>query len=488
MLFHDLAIGTMLLQSGLHLETPVLRPEQVADAQYWASTSNDTMSSCAAARAVRNFSWFSQTWAGSYTALKGSPAYSDPAIKTLDGVFIWDAEYCALSGLLDLPKEQLLQNYSAVMAIQEAVCGTEPLKSLKLHALEDDVWTEVDEDFKIQEQKPPSKRKAPLQREGILDRVSARHCAGGSYSCMVTSAEAISKSCPEALNLRSLESRPELICHFCNLGITVNALEPLLSSERWELACNATGFVHFKPWERVLTQGKVRQARQWYVIYGGSAVMKLDREDGSCQQLAEVFRPGCFGERSLLRGDAAYDVNVLAGAEGMTCLTFNGETIRVLLTRIYTESPGFIPDIYADVEEWCQLKARRRVNSEANQLGPSNAKDSLEKFAKLGLLGRGAYGEVLLVEDTVRKKPYALKVMSKGHIQRKGVVRQVWLTLFMNTTYSLEHGKGTVSYLDLSLLHGIQEGTYDLHKGARSFNVFPSSSRCNTRKTGCVPM
>ncbi|CAJ1387705.1 unnamed protein product [Effrenium voratum] len=181
---------------------------------------------------------------------------------------------------------------------------------------------------------------------------------------------------------------------YCALLDEVNALEPLLSSERWELACNATGFVHFKPWERVLTQGKVRQARQWYVIYGGSAVMKLDREDGSCQQLAEVFRPGCFGERSLLRG-------------------------------IYTESPGFIPDIYADVEEWCQLKARRRVNSEANQLGPSNAKDSLEKFAKLGLLGRGAYGEVLLVEDTVRKKPYALKVMSKGHIQRKGVVRQV---------------------------------------------------------------
>ena len=185
MLLHDLAIGTVLLQSGLHLETPVLRPEQVADAQYWASTSNDTMSSCAAARAVRNFSWFSQTWAGSYTALTGSPAYSDPAIKTLDGVFIWDAEYCALSGLLDLPKEQLLQNYSAVMAVQEAACGTEPLKSLKLHALEDDVWTEVDEDFKIQEQKPPSQRKAPLQREGVLDRVSARHCAGGSYSCMV---------------------------------------------------------------------------------------------------------------------------------------------------------------------------------------------------------------------------------------------------------------------------------------------------------------
>ena len=36
--------------------------------------------------------------------------------------------------------------------------------------------------------------------------------------------------------------------------------------------------------------------------------------------------------RALLTGDAAYDVNVTAGANGMTCLTFNGETIRVLLS------------------------------------------------------------------------------------------------------------------------------------------------------------
>ena len=36
--------------------------------------------------------------------------------------------------------------------------------------------------------------------------------------------------------------------------------------------------------------------------------------------------------RTSLPGDAAYDVNVAAGANGMTCLTFNGETIRVLLT------------------------------------------------------------------------------------------------------------------------------------------------------------
>lgn len=213
----------------------------------------------------------------------------------------------------------------------------------------------------------------------------------------------------------------------------VHALEPLVSSERYELACNASGFVHFPAGERVIAQGKVRQARQWYVIYAGSAVMTWDRPDGTSVQLAEVGRPGCFGERSLLRGDAAYDVNVTAGANGMTCLTFNGETIRVLLSRIYNDSPGFIPDIHADVEEWCKLKAQHAAESSV----VSNSMDfavgqtsvgvgrNLDGYAKLKVLGRGAYGEVYLVEDTIRKKHYALKVMSKGHVQRSGIVRQV---------------------------------------------------------------
>lgn len=223
---------------------------------------------------------------------------------------------------------------------------------------------------------------------------------------------------------------------YCKLLDEVHALEPLLSSERFELACNASGFVRFSPGERVVIQGKVRRARQWYVIYAGTAVMKWDKPDGTTVELAEVQRPGCFGERSLLRGDAAYDVNVDAGPEGMTCLTFNGETIRVLLMRIYTESPGFIPDIHADIEEWCNLKARIHphdspchsldLSTGLSQIQTSTGskKANLENLTKIQLLGRGAYGEVTLVQDT-RQRHYALKAMSKGHLQRKGVVRQI---------------------------------------------------------------
>ncbi|CAE7630358.1 PRKG1 [Symbiodinium pilosum] len=218
---------------------------------------------------------------------------------------------------------------------------------------------------------------------------------------------------------------------YCKLLEEVHALEPLVSSERYELACNAQGFVHFRAGERVITQGRVRQARLWYVVYAGNAVMNLDRPDGTRVKLAEVGRPGCFGERSLLRGDAAYDVNVDAGENGMTCLTFNGETIRVLLTRIYNDSPGFIPDIHADIEEWCNLKAQHAESGVAAAamdfaIPQTSVGDRhTDKYVKLQVLGRGAYGEVYLVQDTVAKKHYALKVMSKGHILRSGCVRQV---------------------------------------------------------------
>ncbi|CAJ1399559.1 unnamed protein product [Effrenium voratum] len=190
MLFHDMAMGMVLLQSGLHLDTPpILRPEQTADAQYWAFGEGalSQLWGCDASHAARNFSWWSQTWAAGFTALAGDPAYSDPAIKTLDGVFVWDAEYCSLSGFLDLPnKELLLNNYSAVMAVEEAACAQEPLKTLKLQGQAlSTVFQEEDLAFEIEKRKVAAQREAPLQKEGVLDRVSAYHCARGSYSCMV---------------------------------------------------------------------------------------------------------------------------------------------------------------------------------------------------------------------------------------------------------------------------------------------------------------
>eukprot|EP00418_Pyrodinium_bahamense_P016280 CAMPEP_0179115418 /NCGR_PEP_ID=MMETSP0796-20121207/54088_1 /TAXON_ID=73915 /ORGANISM="Pyrodinium bahamense, Strain pbaha01" /LENGTH=973 /DNA_ID=CAMNT_0020813665 /DNA_START=21 /DNA_END=2939 /DNA_ORIENTATION=+ len=215
----------------------------------------------------------------------------------------------------------------------------------------------------------------------------------------------------------------------------VYALSQLLSSERWELACNATGLVEFRPGERVLHQGKVRYACKWYIIYSGSCTMTQTHylADGQSRttKLAELFRAGHFGERSLLRGDAASQVNVDAGPEGMCCLTFDGETIRPILESIFHEGNNLVPSPTCNIEEWCQGKAwgwdrqtspRRRCSQGGSQTARHLELHSLVQVCELG---RGGFGQVILVEDPTTERCYALKKVSKGHVQKKHSERQI---------------------------------------------------------------
>lgn len=219
---------------------------------------------------------------------------------------------------------------------------------------------------------------------------------------------------------------------YCKLLEDVHALSPLVSSERWELACSVTGLVEFKPGERVLTQGKV-QARQWYVIFSGSCVMSLNKAeaDGGAvvpKRLAEIRRAGCFGERSLLRGDTCYEVNVDAGREGMTCLTFNGETVRLILEKIYSHSSEFLPCVWSDIEDWCNEKNRhfdQQMGVPTQSTACAETLDTqLSELTKVCVLGRGSYAQVTLVQARTGKR-YALKTLSRGHIQQMGAERLI---------------------------------------------------------------
>ncbi|OLP88823.1 Sodium/hydrogen exchanger 7 [Symbiodinium microadriaticum] len=195
--FMTFAAGTFLLQLALHVDKRQLLPKvlcqpgQEALASYWATGPGKWTagSGCAASHREKDFSYFTQTWAAGFTALNGEPAYEDPAIRTADGVFVWDAEYCLVSGFLDLPnKTELLENYSAVMKLQESACEAEPLKSLTTQtpaAALQGVFSEVDEMFAVEHKKTAEERAAPLLQPGILARVNAAHCSAGSYSCMI---------------------------------------------------------------------------------------------------------------------------------------------------------------------------------------------------------------------------------------------------------------------------------------------------------------
>ncbi|CAE8641726.1 unnamed protein product, partial [Polarella glacialis] len=208
----------------------------------------------------------------------------------------------------------------------------------------------------------------------------------------------------------------------------VEALRPLVQAERWELACNAVGLFTFKPGEKVLTQGVPRKVCLWYVIHGGSCVMTADHcmPDGKVTRktLGEIRRGGHFGERSLLRGGPNFipEVNVRASDEGMTCLAFEGHGIQFLLEELFKDAAVEGANVSSSVEEYEQEKfsrSRRRAHT------TKHAEVIWSKLQQVCLLGKGGFAEVFLVENRQTKQRYALKRLSKGHIERNHAVRQV---------------------------------------------------------------
>lgn len=223
---------------------------------------------------------------------------------------------------------------------------------------------------------------------------------------------------------------------FLELLEEVHILSPLLYSERFELACNAIGLVDFKPGDTVLHQGLVRSAKLWYVIHSGTAVVSLDTEkDGKKEneELTHLSRAAHFGERSLLRGESAAPVNIDAGPEGMTCLTFWGDNIASLLKKVLEQETSMAPSGFGDIKEWWTRKARGfKSREDVLNRAPvvwdrmrSNCQVELDELNKICILGKGAYGRVALVEDPMRGQRYALKTLSKGYICSQGSQRLV---------------------------------------------------------------
>eukprot|EP00441_Pelagodinium_beii_P046790 CAMPEP_0197621488 /NCGR_PEP_ID=MMETSP1338-20131121/2074_1 /TAXON_ID=43686 ORGANISM="Pelagodinium beii, Strain RCC1491" /NCGR_SAMPLE_ID=MMETSP1338 /ASSEMBLY_ACC=CAM_ASM_000754 /LENGTH=242 /DNA_ID=CAMNT_0043190985 /DNA_START=27 /DNA_END=755 /DNA_ORIENTATION=+ len=167
------------------------RADQAEKANYWAlgKGSSTVADGCPKARAAKNFSHYTQTWPGAFSALYGEPAYEDPAVRTADGVFVWDAEYCLLSGFLDLPnKAELLQSYAGIVEKTEQDCQRASIKkAMSNNSIEElrATFGEVDAAFEKQHLLAAPARQAPLQAPGVLAKIQASHCLSGSYACML---------------------------------------------------------------------------------------------------------------------------------------------------------------------------------------------------------------------------------------------------------------------------------------------------------------
>lgn len=149
-----------------------------------------------------------------------------------------------------------------------------------------------------------------------------------------------------------------------------------------------------------------------------------------------VGRAQHFGERSLLRGDSAAQVNIDAGSEGMVCLTFEGEVIKQLQNELSLKSekgsspPGspasdgtpmrraskqLLPDFTKSVAAWIQDKGESYFGRAVTE-----GELKLEDLTKVGRLGTGGFADVFLAFDKKNRKHYALKRMSMGFVQSLG--------------------------------------------------------------------
>eukprot|EP00913_Durusdinium_trenchii_P026686 g25038.t1 len=79
--------------------------------------------------------------------------------------------------------------------------------------------------------------------------------------------------------------------------------------------------------------------------------------------ITELQRGNTFGERSLMRakttGQCISEVNVDAGPDGLSCLTFDGEIIYDVFRSLEGSDASLLPSAECDASEWEQIKSSR---------------------------------------------------------------------------------------------------------------------------------
>eukprot|EP00488_Nonionellina_sp_1-RS-2012_P001554 TRINITY_DN24_c0_g1_i4.p1 TRINITY_DN24_c0_g1~~TRINITY_DN24_c0_g1_i4.p1 ORF type:complete len:704 (-),score=261.99 TRINITY_DN24_c0_g1_i4:168-1988(-) len=179
-------------------------------------------------------------------------------------------------------------------------------------------------------------------------------------------------------------------------------LQPLLSSEL-HLVDQALEIRKFAKDEVIFTLGD--EGDRFYIVKSGtvSGVAK----DGSKFTLGVG---GFFGERALLTNEPRAATIKCVTKDGVECLTLSREDFTALL--------GPLDDIMernlAEYEKPADL--RKPIGHKAGDTGICK----LEDLTIIGILGRGAFGTVKLVTDSITNKSYALKAIRKNQVVELG--------------------------------------------------------------------
>ena len=182
-------------------------------------------------------------------------------------------------------------------------------------------------------------------------------------------------------------------------------LSPLLSSEL-QLVDQALELKCFNKDQVIFKIGD--EGDRFYIIKSGKIEGKA--KDGTNFTLTEG---GFFGERALLTNEPRA-ATIKAISDKLECLTLTREDFIILL--------GPLEDIMQrNMEEYEKPEDLRKIMGGNNdKLNNNSGVCGLTEFKTIGILGRGAFGVVKLVEDPNTNKSYALKALRKNQVVELG--------------------------------------------------------------------
>jgi len=222
----------------------------------------------------------------------------------------------------------------------------------------------------------------------------------------------------------------------------VEILTPLLVTERWEVARNAHGVVHFQKDEFALRQGQKIQERLWFIIEKGEGIVSQETYTSSGQpmktELSRLQRGDTFGERLIFLKCDMPQTSVQAGPKGMTCLTIPEDILLKL--KVFRDKDAtygtcsmvttsrktmFGEYMGSSIVEYFRSKHKETTVNHRRAAQLAGRECSLENLECLKVLGNGGFGSVTLQRDTITQQIYALKKLSKGHIVEAGMTKHL---------------------------------------------------------------
>lgn len=149
--------------------------------------------SCALAHESNNLAIYSRTFASSFAAVTGESQtpwdYDDGLLKMPAGSWLGDAEYCLLSGFLDIPNpREVLQNERVLKQHVEQTCRSIPdglMQTVSMDSLTAS-WGRMNDGATVQAALPsgPNSQK-PFINASEAQLHNAAYCATGAIDCML---------------------------------------------------------------------------------------------------------------------------------------------------------------------------------------------------------------------------------------------------------------------------------------------------------------